>query len=310
LLDRRDQKSVKGPTIVSRDFPAGTKYKVEDKSATVIKNAGKTQRSIQETMGSKLSGEIAAKIAAEAGFTALVPSGKLSSELQSKISSELTSAVQVTLTDEQSYEVQRTKEVLQGIEYQLPDDGKSRGELTLEFYLNHWPWSWEFYLCRTRYLRLRYSEGWFSTERTTIASGQTDPGLPLFQIKFYEPQETYSFTTSGHKPDLTDERANEYVIEPLIGKPRTFRPPEGPDMEELARLAFPKTSAERARAQTTVAGSRTGTGARSTRSESGVKAARSTRKSPRRSPVAEISRLRRSYLPRRPVLFMARASRA
>src|SRR5262249_11734731 len=90
VIQERATKAAKGSPVKTIDIPAGAEYVIQNKTARVTKFAGEIQRTVQNTLTSKYSAEIASKLAAETSFAGPVPSGKLSSEFQSKVGTELT----------------------------------------------------------------------------------------------------------------------------------------------------------------------------------------------------------------------------
>lgn len=237
------EKVRKGPPVRVIDVPGGTEYSVQDKRATVIKHAVEIQSSIQQAETSKFAAEAAAKIASEIGVSgAAVPtlSAKLSSELQTKVSAELTEMLQETLTQKRSFELQDTKEITRSVSYKPAADGKPRTGTTLQFYLNLWPWRWDFYLYRIRFLSLHYEKNWIWPDvRQTILQGSVEAKRPLFSIRLYEPQDEYSWTDLDYTPDVTDEDLEELKQQVLTTEMPPVRFPLTPTLEELARMAFP-----------------------------------------------------------------------
>ena len=103
VVKQRGHNIVKGPAIKVLNLPGGSEYKIERKKATIIKNAGSIQESIQETVTTKLAQEVTQKVAGEIGVAGVLPSAKLSNEIQLKSGVELTDAVQRGLTHTRYY---------------------------------------------------------------------------------------------------------------------------------------------------------------------------------------------------------------
>lgn len=236
------EKVRKGPPVRVVDVPGGTEYSVQDKRATVIKHTGEIQLSLQKAETSKFVAEAAAKIAAEVGLSGnpLALSAKLSSELQTKIGTELTEMVQETLTEKRSFELQDTREITRSVSYKPAPDGRPRPATTLQFYLNLWPWRWDFYLYRIRFLTLHYEKNWIWPDvRKTIVAGTIEAKRPLFSIRVYEPQDEYSWTDLEYTPDVTDQDLEEIKQYALTTAMPAVRFPLKPTLEDLARDAFP-----------------------------------------------------------------------
>jgi hypothetical protein len=251
VIKRREQKVLTGPPIDIVNVPGGSEYTLQDKRATVVKHVDEIQDSIQETVSSKFSAEIVTKIASEVGATGVLPSAKLSSEVQGKAGTELREAVQNSLTRKRSFEIQDSQEITRSVTHKPSADGLPRAPLTLRFYLGLWPWRWEFYLYSVRYLRLRYARNWlWSKVRKTISESVVEPKLPLFCVRFYQPQDKYSFTDREYVPDVADEDdMHEVKLIGVDGRMPNVRWPSAPTLEDLARLAFPVTQEERTRAK-------------------------------------------------------------
>jgi hypothetical protein len=247
VIVQKREKVCKGPPIKTIDIPGGAEYSVQDKKATVTKHSSEIQKSIQQTIISKLAAEAVAKIATEIGTSGIVvPTAKISSELQSKVSTEFTDQVQSALTQKVSFEVQDTHEITRSVSYKPSTDGKPRSAIRLQFYLNLWPWRWDFYLYRIRYLILSYEQNWLSPNvRKAILQDSFEPKHPLFSLRVYEPQDEYSWTEHEYAPDVADEALEEIKQEPLATPMPDLRFPAGPTLEDLARLAFPVTKQER-----------------------------------------------------------------
>jgi hypothetical protein len=247
VIKRREKGALKGSPVKTLDLPGGTEYALQHKTARIVRHAGEIQRSIQETVTSKVAIEVAHKIASEVGATGGVPAAKLSSEVNAKAGAELTEAVQATLATKRSFEVEDAEEITRSISYKPSTEGKKREPVTLQFYLRLWPWKWEFYLYRVEYLRLRYQRNWIWRDvRKTIYTTSADPRRLLFCIRLYEPQDEYSFTEGSYEPDIADE--DEVTIESCTGGFPRINGPTGPTLEELARMAFPVTREEKRRA--------------------------------------------------------------
>lgn len=243
VVRQRDRSIVKGPALKVLNLPGWSEYKVERKNARIVKNTGTIQESIQETVTTKLAQEVTQKVAAEIGVTGVLPSAKLSNEVQLKSGAELTEAVQRGLTHTRSYEVQNSEEITRSVSYK--SDGTSRPALSLHFYLGLWPWRWDFYLLKAEYLRLRYANPWYWRDvRKTITETVAEPKLPLFRAVFYEPQDEFSISEGSHTPDITDD-GDEVAIAPLADAIGQSGCPAGTPLQELARRAFPVTREEK-----------------------------------------------------------------
>ena len=242
---QRRGRSVAGPALAKKKMPGGSKVKIEDKTATITKRMDQIQKAIHETVASKFSTELATKIASEASVGAVL-SAKLSNEIRSKAGVELTDAVQSSVAQTRCFEIQNTREISRSVEYEPTRDGRRRKPWILHFYVELWPWKWDFYLYRVRYLRLHYRRNWLWKQvRNTIATASVEHRSPLFRMRYYEPQDEYSFVEGEHEPDVLDTDANDVRIECFSGQMPNVRFPSGQSLEELAFAAFPVSGEEK-----------------------------------------------------------------
>jgi hypothetical protein len=233
----------KGPPTEVIRLAEGAEYTAELKRIRVETYTEEITGSIEQTITTKFAAEVSAKMASEIGVSAPMSSAKFSAEVQAKSGIELASAVRRSLAARRSFEVQESQEVRRSVTYKAPHD------TVLQFHLEYWPWRWEFYVYRAELLRLRYKHHWVWRDvRETVEKRVVEPHLPLFAVTFYEPQDTQSVTVDDYTPEVTD--GDVIKVEPLTAEtaPATlpaFSDPPGPSLEDLARLAFPTTRAER-----------------------------------------------------------------
>jgi hypothetical protein len=225
-------------------MPGGATIRIDNKRVTIIKRVDQIHETIQQTVASKFSAELGAKIASEASVGALL-SAKLSSEIRSKAGEELTEAVQSSVARIRCFEVQDMEEITRSVEYELPSDGTTRKLRVLHFYFKLWPWQWDFYLYRVRYLCLHYRNWVLRQERNTISTDTVEHRSPLFRMKYYEPQHEYSFVDGEHESDVPETDENRVRIECFRRKMPSVPFPSGQSLEELARAAFPASGEEK-----------------------------------------------------------------
>jgi len=298
VVKRREDNIRKGAPLEILELPGGSEYTLQSKKATVVKNTEDIQRTIQDTVSTKFSSEVAAKIASEAGISGLVTSGKLSAETSVKAGAELSDAIQDTLARKRSFEVQDSEEVTRGISIKPSSDGRPREPIMLRFYLGLWPWHWEFYLGRVRYIQLRHREPWYWWDvRETILKQTVEPKLPLFSVLLYEPQDKYSISDLPYTPDVSQTDMEGVVKQDLDGKMPKVSWPSGPSLEELARLAFPVNEEERESARKKTAKR---SAAKPAPKASKARKARAARTAPKHRPTARKSAMRKPARRRAP----------
>jgi hypothetical protein len=248
---RRDKGPLRGPPVWVKNFPAGSEFSIQDKKALVTKRIGELQVSIQETATTKFAGEILTKVIAEVGFTGALPTAKTLGELQAKAGVELSESVQTRLAHKRSFELDTSREITSSTTYR-PSGGRPKGKPgRLLFYLELWPWRWDFYVYRVQYLQLQYKSSWLWRDvRETISETHIDLREPLFRLRFYEPQEDYSFTDEDYIPDVALEDVHAIKVEALHDPMPDVPRPIGPTLQDLARIAFPVTKAEKETART------------------------------------------------------------
>jgi DNA-binding protein HU-beta len=245
VVKERGRDILKGPPRQVIEHPQGTRYSLEHKTVKVEKFTESIQDSIQTTMELKLTEELATKIGAQIGANGAILSSALSNEVQQKCGTELTEAIQRGLAGTKSHEVQYTNEETHSVTYQhQAGDNGARSPLVLYFYLGLWPWKWTVYLIKVDFLRLQYKRRWFWRDvRKSISQGEIKLELPLFQVLFYEPQTEWSISEGSYHPEIADE--DEIKIVSVDGRCPAAGPPRAPDLEDLARLAFPVTKVEK-----------------------------------------------------------------
>lgn len=237
---------MKGPPFAKVEMPGGSKLRIDDKTVLIVNQLHEIQEVIQETVASKFSTEIVAKLALEAGVGVWLL-GKLLSEIRSKSVEELTDAVQTSVARKRCFQVQITREITHSVELP-PRAGRRRKPRILNFYLYLWPWEWDFYLYRVRYLRLRHRRNWLWKQVSdTISTASVELKWPLFRMRYYEPQDKYSVKEGEYKPDVPETDANDVRTESFSGEISNIRFPSGQSLEDLALAAFPVSRKEKTR---------------------------------------------------------------
>ena len=247
IIQRRGNNVLTSPPSKVLNLPTGAVYSNQIKITGMTRNVGDIQQSIQSTVTRKFSSKIAERIAFEIGTGGVLPTAKLSGGLQSDIGKELTAATQGTLSQHRSFEYSLSEENTTSISLK---PSSQTGTTKYHFYLGLWPWSWDYYLYQIRYMTLFYKRHLFWLDvRKTIEKGDTVLSLPLFRVRFYEPQAEFSIETGDYQPDVAGD-VKEVKIEPLADPMPEIGTLTGRDLESLAALAFPTSWREKTSAAT------------------------------------------------------------
>jgi hypothetical protein len=244
VIKRREAHPLTGPAISRVDVPAGSEYVIRRKEIEVTTQMAEVQQLVQRTVTTRINEEFVAKLSAEIGASGPLPTAKATTETQIKLLTELADAVQHSVAGKQSFQVQRTTEIERSLTVKTTADGTPVPTKHLYLYFGLWPWRWDFYLDRVELLRLRYQRRWlWPTVRETFAARTLTLRLPLFSLRFHEPQTEISVKDGDYTPDVADAEA--IALAPLTNAMPALDFPLDTGLGDLARLAFPVTGAER-----------------------------------------------------------------
>ena len=276
IMGKRDQHAQNGPSFTETEIPARATYNWSKKRAKTIKCETTLETSLKRTVTSKAATEVSSKIASEIGINAAALATKLQSEIQSKMSAELVESAERELAQTNSYEVQNTDEIVSSISLSPTGANTTSDPLNLYFFLKVWPWRWDVYLHKIEYLQLEYRSWWYWWQiRDTIVEYECNLRAPLLQIVYYEPDTWPSLRERAYEPDVPDISIAVLPLNPN-GYPRVGDA-EATSLQDLARLAFPASRAERERSRKA-----TKKAAKSTKKGAGEKA--SAKKAAKASP--------------------------
>jgi hypothetical protein len=189
--------------------------------------------------------QLSTKISAELSAKAPGYSGKLGSSMMSKSEYEITKSTETSLSATTSFMFQQTQE-----EELLMGFTKSDGSRTAYLRRRYWPRRWDIYLHSYEAIELEYKRDWlWRRVRETIKSAEMqEAGWPLASILFFEPQD-------DHVVSYEDPVANQLETPDAIEVRELADPmpptavPKLESLTELAKLAFPATKEERAKAE-------------------------------------------------------------
>jgi hypothetical protein len=188
--------------------------------------------------------QLSTKISAELSGKAPGFSGKLGSSIMTKSEYEITRSTENSLSATTSFMFQQTHE-----EELLMGFTKSDSPRTAYLRRRYWPRRWDIYLHSYEALELEYKRSWlWRRVRETIKSADLQlVGWPLASILFYEPQDDHVVSYEDPVPNQLETPEAIEVLELTDPMPGGAVPQlEG--LSELARLAFPTTKEERAKA--------------------------------------------------------------
>jgi hypothetical protein len=237
-----------GPSFTEPEIPARATYTWTKKRVETTKYVSTFESSLKRTVSTKTTTEVSSKIGSEIGLGATGLTPKLQSELQSKVSSELLQTAESELGQTNSYEVQNSEEIQSSLS--LAPNGKAPGvdKLILYFFLKLWPWRFNVYLHKIEYLQLEYKREWLWWQvRNTILTRELSPRQPLYQIVYYEPDDWPSLRENSYEPQVSDISLSVLPLKPN-GYPKVSDPGTT-SLEDLARLAFPVSKAEKEKAK-------------------------------------------------------------
>ena len=250
LVKTRRDEAVDGPSLYSATYPAGTKYSFSVKNVVASKNVESVQRTAELTITNTLSAEFLSKQNFGTGASVTGPSMSFGQEASQKISSELSTAAKDALSVTSSFEIQNTEEITRSAEVQDGAAPSGGSPFDVHLYLKLYEWHFDFYLVRLDQLTLEYKNRWYGLGlldpvRRKISSSSDPKALPLFRLRLYEPIEGLSLAKGPYHPAVGMDDSMSVHVEPLTDPAPPYSLRDVPDLETLARSAFPKTAEER-----------------------------------------------------------------
>jgi hypothetical protein len=191
---------------------------------------------VLDQLSTKISAELSGKVP---GF-----SGKLGSSIMAKSEYEITKSTESSLSSTTSFMFQQTQE-----EELVMGFTKSDIPRTAYLRRRYWPRRWNIYLHSYEALELEYKRTWFWRRvRETIKSADLQVvGWPLASVLFYEPQDDHVVSFEDPVPDQL-ETPETIEVQGLTDAMPSGAAPQLEALSELAKLAFPTTKEEKAKA--------------------------------------------------------------
>ena len=240
---RRGTQLLKGASISKFEVLSGTKVNLVQELARIVTYTDVVERQVQETVAAKLGATLSTKAGGEVGFTALVPSGKLSNEISATAAAEISAQLQEQLKTTQSYQVQESDKVTLATEVVL-GQGPSQPE-SMFLYLNVRPLHWDLYIAAVEEVEVEYGRSLplFKMHRKFNRQDYVRVDTPLCRLTFYEPVKQYSLARGAHAPEVEDPYSILIdTVPPSASAPRQ-KPPLR--LKDFGMRAFP-ISADRA----------------------------------------------------------------
>jgi hypothetical protein len=247
VVKRRSENALNGPLLSNPKLSKNSEYKLGLEQITTNKRIEELQGTVQRTFSAKTAAEVSSRISGEIQAS-ITPSAKLMTEALGKLTAEVSLAAQQTLATKVTYEVENVQKLTRELTLKAStaNDEPAR---SIRIFLGFWEWHWDFYLYDIQHLNLRFKEEflWWDVQRSFEQSADPEPlRLPLFSIRFYEPDADISVLEIPYNVEVKSPQmvTNLELTEAMPD----VRPEPEPNLEELARAAFP-TRAERREAQ-------------------------------------------------------------
>jgi hypothetical protein len=247
LIPSKEADSRIGPMLEEAyNIDGAHEQEIKTKRGRVIINQTTMSGAIEQATTARLFDRVSAKVGAEASAGVPLNSIKFASELNAEFASEVTNSLKRILSEESSYTIQETEEKEHTLKLK-PGNGLKTAYLRRRY----WPRRWDVYIYSAQYIELSFKTGWlWSDVRKTIA--KTDEqvlGLPLTSVIYYEPQDVPNVFYGPVENELKNPEDME-VVELREPMPRIRLSAIAPhaSLEELAKIAFPASWAEKIQA--------------------------------------------------------------
>ena len=214
------------------------------KRQQVISESDTIYQAVQFSTSKRILGQLTANISSELATKVPGFSGKLGSSLMSKAEYEITQTTATSLSTTNSFMIQETTEEEHTITLNAGDTPR-----TANLRMRYWPRRWDVYLHSYEALELTYKRKllWKRIRKSMRSAEPEVVGWPLVSILFFEPQADQVVTYDPVPNELRYPDIIE-IREPVSPMP-DFRPPKIDDLDDLAKLAFPYTKEEKAKAK-------------------------------------------------------------
>lgn len=244
LVCTNDKQSRLGPVIAEHNVAPHDTITLRRKHERIISRTETISESIRFVATSRVCDQLTAKIGAELSTKVPGFSGKIQSELLTKSEYEITEEIENALTTTTSHFIQETEE----LEHIIMLSG-AKDHRIAQLRRRYWPRRWDVYLHSYDYLELSFRRSWLWREvRDTIKRTRSGVlGWPLASLTFYEPQSDVDVCYGPIRNEIENPELLEVHL--LNTAMPSSRAPREEDLEEFAKLAFPVTKAEKARAE-------------------------------------------------------------
>ncbi|MBK8872432.1 MAG: hypothetical protein IPN13_00400 [Bacteroidetes bacterium] len=228
-----------GPLHNEVDWPSSTEYTHVEKKKRVVKYTAGINESITSAITQQYSTEMISKVNSGLKTGGLLEA-TISGELQEKTGTVITDALTRGLSVTTSFHWEEEFENTQTIKIAVPKNASSEKGKRVKIYYRVKEYRWDIFLYQSDYLELEYHKNWVWPDvRKTIKSDTVQLKKPLFSIIFYEPIPIPSFEFEDFNPEVAS--MTEILTEALTKVCPNRTTPELPNLEYLAKIAFPVT---------------------------------------------------------------------
>lgn len=229
-----------GTIISAHNIGPGDTIVLRRRQERIVSRTDTINQAICYNATARLSDRLTSKVNLELSSKLPGFSGKLQSELISRKDYDISKGIEQTLKAATSYLIEEAEETEQTITLK---GGRKHREAHLRRRL--WRRNWEVYLHSFDYLELTYKRSWIWRRiRETIKQTQSGIiGVPLARLTFFEPQRELDVCYA--KPASIIKTPDVIKVSALRTEMPPSKAPNEEPLEELARLAFPVTKAEK-----------------------------------------------------------------
>jgi hypothetical protein len=230
---------------VHEQYTVGPNDKVEVEQAheRILSSEESITEGVKFSVLSKLCDTLTSKTSAQFGSSSAFMPAKIGQELQASATQELTTGIERTVGTTASFRI----EVTDRTRHTITLNGGSETRVA-SLRRRYWPRYWDIYIHSWEYLEIVYKRNWTLYKIRQEAQRVLPQvlGWPVCRLTFFEPQQNMDIAYGDVPDELTNPET--VIVSPLLEPIPTVKPPQLPDLQRGAALAFPGTRAERATA--------------------------------------------------------------
>jgi hypothetical protein len=217
------------------------KVELEQSHERIVSGEESITEGIKYSVLSKLCDTLTSKTSAQFGSSMLFMPAKIGQELQASATQELTHGIERTVGTTASFRI----EVTDRARHTIALSGGTETRVA-SLRRRYWPRYWDIYVHSWEYLEIVHKRNWtlFKIRQEAQRVSPQVLGWPVCRLTFFDPQPNMDITYG----DIADELVNPetVVVSPLADAMPALQPPQLPDLQRAAALAFPGTKVERA----------------------------------------------------------------